>query len=34
VNGTLGFFGVGLLLMLGIKLYKKLRKSASWLFKN
>jgi putative membrane protein len=27
VSGTLGFFGVGLLLMLGIKLYKKLRKT-------
>jgi putative membrane protein len=27
INGTVGFFGVGILLMLGIKLYKKLRKS-------
>ena len=28
INGTVGFFGVGILLMLGIKLYKKLRKSS------
>ena len=29
INGTIGFFGVGILLMLGIKLYKKLRKTTS-----
>jgi putative membrane protein len=27
ISGTLGFFGVGVALMLGIKLYKKLRKT-------
>jgi putative membrane protein len=27
LTGTIGFFGVGILLMLGIKLYKKLRKT-------
>ena len=27
VGGTIGFFGVGIALMLGIKLYKKLRKA-------
>jgi putative membrane protein len=27
ISGTIGFFGVGILLMLGIKLYKKLRKT-------
>lgn len=29
INGTIGFFGIGILLMLGIRLYKKLRKSTS-----
>ncbi|MEN9743980.1 MAG: hypothetical protein RLZZ65_1785 [Bacteroidota bacterium] len=29
ITGTLGFFAVGILLMLGIKLYKKLRKTNS-----
>jgi protoporphyrinogen IX oxidase len=27
IAGTIGFFGVGILLMMGIRLYKKLRKS-------
>jgi protoporphyrinogen IX oxidase len=27
ISGTVGFFAVGILLMLGIKLYKKLRKT-------
>jgi putative membrane protein len=27
ISGTLGFFGVGVGLMLGIKIYKKLRKT-------
>jgi putative membrane protein len=29
IKGTIGFFAVGILLMLGIKLYKKLRKTQS-----
>ena len=29
IKGTIGFFAVGILLMLGIKLYKKLRKTRS-----
>ncbi|MEN9698826.1 MAG: hypothetical protein RLZZ301_24 [Bacteroidota bacterium] len=29
IGGTLGFFGVGILLMLGIKFYKKLRKTTA-----